>query len=217
MPTDRPYPIFVTPEILEHILQYLTVDDLLASAQRVSHFWKSLIATSPTIQKAVVDHLIANRLQVGNERYENGSARQFLYLKDFTNLVEPRLEAWLHPRASWRHLLFAKGRDVFMLARTTEGQPPAGLRSLYRWIFGREGAKWAIVQNCTVLYSIRTGWSFDFESLWVSVKRYGRYPWGYLPAPQLRTTRCNPSTLLSFQSQATRQKIPPRYPQGYLP
>jgi hypothetical protein len=42
------------PELLENIISHLPERDILCNAQRVSHHWKTIIDSSPTIQKKIM-------------------------------------------------------------------------------------------------------------------------------------------------------------------
>jgi hypothetical protein len=110
--------VLLTTELLEAILLSLSPQDLLVNAQRVSHIWKRVIASSILLQQRLFFQSSIRKLPVLNPLLEKAFPSWFRKLAEYETLRGPKLIADIRQgqgpdtrraitrfNASWRRML----------------------------------------------------------------------------------------------------------------
>lgn len=120
MPQQKPHQIFLVTEILEAILLQLPIRELLVTAQRVSHTWKTTADSSKALQQALFlqpapatsysERITFNPLlQLAFPPWFRPTHDVFMGKKFVSGLPwtssADRIEAFMRPDTSWRRML----------------------------------------------------------------------------------------------------------------
>ncbi|KAI1773317.1 hypothetical protein F4818DRAFT_423891 [Hypoxylon cercidicola] len=133
-----PMDVFVIPELLENILIYLPVKNVIVNAQRVSKHWNKVIKVSPKLQqemfqrakpippdeKGYTNHILTHHwsvreyvlmvffgislVRMGEKPFQCRTQGQINDMKEFFMEDDEGRRRWVAPNASWRTMHIAQ-------------------------------------------------------------------------------------------------------------